>query len=311
MGLEQIKLEPIAGGFSIGDKVVSLIAATYPSGGSVKVGDVGTVLGKKASGVDGVRCSFPNQPNVEMGLEQIKLEPIVGGFSIGDKVVSLTSLLSNQLAGMGFTNLSRNQALLPTYNGNLSAVVGELVKMTATDTTTASGPAAPPAPSRADLLTRVTLGLDTRGQWQSTDQKGLDDVKLFAVRSGSSEHVEIASEFDKTLPHLQIDTIERIENGYQHEQFSVHAKAVKASCGATHNRLMMRRLLFHGTDAVDSIVNDMVSGFKPLLSGTVTGAIHGDGTCESLMSHWSSILHLSTMLVDQPILLFCSVATVC
>ena len=139
----------------------------------------------------------------------------------------------------------------------------------------------------ADLLTRPALGLDARARWQSTDRLGLDETKLFVVPAGSQEHDEISAEFDKTLPHLAIDTIERIENGYQHEQFSVHAKAVEASCGAPRSigfflvfflRATMRRLLFHGTDAVECIVNDMVSGFKPLLSGSVTGAIHGDGT---------------------------------
>ena len=151
------------------------------------------------------------------------------------------------------------------------------------DAAAASGPAetaAEPAGAPADLWSRLTLGLDARAQWRSTDQKGLDDQKLFAVDPSSVEHAEIAAEFNKTLPHLQVDSIERIENGYQHEQFSVHAKAVAASCGPAYDRNLMRRLLFHGTDAVGSIVNDMTSGFKPLLSGSVTGAIHGDGTCK-------------------------------
>ena len=138
------------------------------------------------------------------------------------------------------------------------------------------------------LQMRLALGLDARAQWQSAGQKGpkrakkgqkgLDAAKPFAVPAGTPDHAEIATEFSKTLPFFAIDTIERVENGYQHEQFSVHAKGIAAKYGAGFDTGSMRRLLFHGTDAIEPIVNDVVSGFKPLLSGTVTGAIHGDGT---------------------------------
>jgi poly [ADP-ribose] polymerase 7/11/12/13 len=41
----------------------------------------------------------------------------------------------------------------------------------------------------------------------------------------------------------------------------------------------MRQMLFHGTEAVEAIINSTDGhGFLPLLSGTSTGAIHGDGT---------------------------------
>ena len=41
----------------------------------------------------------------------------------------------------------------------------------------------------------------------------------------------------------------------------------------------MRRLLFHGTSAVEAIVNSVDGhGFLPLLAGTSTGAIWGNGT---------------------------------
>ena len=41
----------------------------------------------------------------------------------------------------------------------------------------------------------------------------------------------------------------------------------------------MRQMLFHGTNAVEAIVNSVDGhGFLPMLAGTSTGAIWGDGT---------------------------------
>ena len=40
----------------------------------------------------------------------------------------------------------------------------------------------------------------------------------------------------------------------------------------------MPLLLFDGTQAVNAIINGTVSGFKPLLAGRATYALHGDGT---------------------------------
>ena len=128
----------------------------------------------------------------------------------------------------------------------------------------------------AALKMRSTLGLDARGQWASRDQKGLDAIKLFAVPAGEAEYAEISAEFRKTLPSLQVDTIERVENGHQHEQFSVRAKCIAANHGAGFDAATMRRLLFHGTKEVESITT---SGFEPLLSGTANAEVHGKGTC--------------------------------
>jgi hypothetical protein len=134
------------------------------------------------------------------------------------------------------------------------------------------------AAAAAGVHARLTLGFDHRSQWQSTDKNGMDDAKLFAVASGSDERTKIEAEFKKTLPFLEVDLIERVENGYQHESFSVHGKAIRANCGLAFDEGTMKRLLFHGTGAVEAIVNDLVAGFLPLLSGSVTGAIYGDGT---------------------------------
>ena len=49
--------------------------------------------------------------------------------------------------------------------------------------------------------------------------------------------------------------------------------------GADWDPGSMRRLLFHGTSAVEAIVNSVDGhGFLPLLAGTSTGAIWGNGT---------------------------------
>jgi hypothetical protein len=40
----------------------------------------------------------------------------------------------------------------------------------------------------------------------------------------------------------------------------------------------MSQLLFHGSDAIDMIVNAPTAGFLPLLAGSSTGALYGDGT---------------------------------
>jgi hypothetical protein len=50
----------------------------------------------------------------------------------------------------------------------------------------------------------------------------------------------------------------------------------------------MRQILFHGTQAVDAIINsDDGNGFLPLLAGTSTGALHGDGTYFARDAHYS------------------------
>ena len=55
---------------------------------------------------------------------------------------------------------------------------------------------------------------------------------------------------------------------------------LKQEMGADWDPASMRGLLFHGTSAVEAIVNLVARhGFLPLLAGTSTGAIWGNGTC--------------------------------
>ena len=88
-----------------------------------------------------------------------------------------------------------------------------------------------------------------RAHWSSAGGRGLDATKLFTVPAGTPEHTMRLTEFKKTLPDMEVDTVERVENGYQHEAFSVHAKSIAAKYGTGYDEATMRRLLFHGASA--------------------------------------------------------------
>lgn len=122
------------------------------------------------------------------------------------------------------------------------------------------------------------LGLDLRATWQSQGRKGMDQNKLFLVHPGSGEYQQAVTMFNKTMSGFSVDKLERIENGAQHETSSVQAHVIKSANGAS-SRDQISRMLFHGADlsALASIING-VNGFQPLLAGTATGAIWGDGT---------------------------------
>jgi len=124
------------------------------------------------------------------------------------------------------------------------------------------------------------LGLASARQfWTSADKKGLDTNKLFAVKPDSVEHAEIVAEFSKTMPFAAVVKLERVENGPLHRSFETQAETLKDAAGAEYNPATMRQMLFHGTEAVEDIINSTDGhGFLPLLSGSRVGAKHGDGT---------------------------------
>ena len=132
------------------------------------------------------------------------------------------------------------------------------------------GPTAPATASAA--FDPIAAG---RTMWQST---GTESQKLFPVAAGTPEHTAVHVQFAATMPHHNIDRIERVENGYQHEQFTLAAGNIARQAGASYNPGTTRQLLWHGTTAVDQIVNGSLAGFLPLLSGTATGALYGDGS---------------------------------
>lgn len=127
-----------------------------------------------------------------------------------------------------------------------------------------------------------------RDHWCSTGMAGMDQEKLFAVPKSSAEYRKVAELFLKTLPNATVDGVERIENGVLQELFVAQAgimqKQLNMSARTTDRRAaatppIILKELFHGTKAVESIVNSTDgNGFLPLLAGTETGAIWGHGT---------------------------------
>ena len=77
-----------------------------------------------------------------------------------------------------------------------------------------------------------------------------------------------------------IDQIDRVENGAQRELHAAFRRNLERSLGPAFDPACMVRLLFHGTraEAAQSIIRSETGGFLPLLAGTVTGAMWGDGT---------------------------------
>ena len=61
--------------------------------------------------------------------------------------------------------------------------------------------------------------------------------------------------FKRTMPHSTIDRIDRVENGPVHEAFQQAAHTIKRQVGAAFDPARMMQMLFHGTDAVDMIIN--------------------------------------------------------
>ena len=124
------------------------------------------------------------------------------------------------------------------------------------------------------------LDLSTgRELWCSTNQRGMDKTKLFMVDMDSDEFAAVAADFLKTLPAATIDRLDRIENGFLHESFQLQASTLQKQIGREWDPHKMRRKLFHGTRAVEEIINSTDGhGFLPLLAGTSTGAMSGDGS---------------------------------
>lgn len=86
--------------------------------------------------------------------------------------------------------------------------------------------------------------LDHRKSWRSTDQKGLDHSKLFAVSPKSAEFNGVATEFARTLPYCTIDQLDRVENGYAQEAFELNCATIErqVSCRAAEWKCRMLQL---------------------------------------------------------------------
>jgi len=134
-----------------------------------------------------------------------------------------------------------------------------------------------------------------RRRWSSAHHKGLDDQKLFDVPRNSQEFQMVITVFasspsepaayggpNPAWDRTGIARIQRIENGLQEDgSAKPYYAALRASIedqGVTFEPGVHTRWAFHGTDAIDSIINNPLSGFQPLASGSRLGSVWGSGT---------------------------------
>jgi len=135
-----------------------------------------------------------------------------------------------------------------------------------------------------------------RQLWVSKCHKGREAQKLFEVPVGSQEFAKLTTLF-KTAPkepaayggaspaawaQTNILRIERVENGLQLDgsarpyfeslQSSLKDQDVHFEPG------VHTRWVFHGTDAIESIVSNPIAGFQPLASGSKGASLWGCGT---------------------------------
>jgi hypothetical protein len=86
---------PLPGSYKPGDQIISTIDFNWPGDLRLAIGDVGEVTGPATeTALDRdlqVRCKFPNNPDVNVFLGQIKLRGVAGGFNVGDRVISLVT----------------------------------------------------------------------------------------------------------------------------------------------------------------------------------------------------------------------------
>ena len=133
----------------------------------------------------------------------------------------------------------------------------------------------------------IFLGFDPRSIrrfWASKGGKGMDDSMRFRVPTASDEFKAVEGMF-KSEPSVQrfykprsntaskdIEYIERIENGYLHENMDTGYETVKKkllNVGCPYENGVHARWLFHGAgskDVVQMIVEDPDNGFKPWLN---------------------------------------------
>jgi len=134
-----------------------------------------------------------------------------------------------------------------------------------------------------------------RQRWSSSEQEGLDDEVLFEVPEDSREFQMVADVFfaepkepsiygklNDIWERASILKIARVENGLQESGSArPYFEAVRICSedqGVTFEPGVHTRWAFHGTDAIDSIISNPLSGFQPLASGSRLGSVWGSGT---------------------------------
>lgn len=131
--------------------------------------------------------------------------------------------------------------------------------------------------------------------WASTNHKGLDEENLFEVPSDSLEYKMVATMFHSAprepaaygtpsaeWDQVRIVNIERVENGWQEEgsarpYYTALRKSIEEQ-GVAFEPGVHTRWVFHGTDAIESIICNPLAGFQPLASGSRLGSVWGSGT---------------------------------
>lgn len=134
-----------------------------------------------------------------------------------------------------------------------------------------------------------------RDLWESTDHMGLDARKLYEVPRHSEEFIKVATIFKSAPPEPPAYTgtsdfewgrtgilrIERVENGLLEQSENAYYESMRRSIedqGLTFEPGVHTRWAFHGTDQIESIIEDPMMGFQPLACGTRLGSLWGSGT---------------------------------
>merc|ERR1711988_1087137 len=142
------------------------------------------------------------------------------------------------------------------------------------------------------------LGTDPeqlRNRWTSMDHMGMDDKKLHEVPRGTDEFAKVATIFkaapseapsyngisDAQWERTAILRIERVENGLLEQSENAYFECLCRSIedqGLPFQPGVHTRWAFHGTDQIESIIEDPLTGFQPLACGTRLGSLWGSGT---------------------------------
>jgi hypothetical protein len=123
----------------------------------------------------------------------------------------------------------------------------------------------------------------------------MDKDNLFEVSQESHEFQMVADVFhsppvqpaayagpDDAWNNVHILRVDRVENGWQEEgSAKPYYSALRRSIEEQNVQFqpgLHTRWVFHGTDAIESIISNPLAGFQPLASGSRLGSVWGSGT---------------------------------
>jgi len=145
------------------------------------------------------------------------------------------------------------------------------------------------------LASEKWLGFNAEQIQRHWVQVGKDQI-LVEVPNGSEEFQKVAAAFRSSPTNAPtnfyanavpwestgIIRIERVQNEMQLEgnflPYYEQLKTAVESQGMRFEKGVHTRWAFHGTDAIDAIISNPVSGFQPLASGTRAGSLWGPGS---------------------------------